>query len=156
MTTTQTWCTETVSSAVTEQLAETIGLNLKGGEVIELVSDLGGGKTTFVRGLAKGFGSADRVASPTFTISKIYKDKQRELHHFDFYRLQTAGLISHELAEVVDDPACTVVVEWGEVVKDVLPTERLTIKISRTDEDSRSLDFSYPAKLSYLLEGLKK
>src|SRR5262245_31168810 len=53
------------SSAETEELAQSLGRRLKGGEVIELVSDLGGGKTTFVRGLAKGAGSPDKVASPS-------------------------------------------------------------------------------------------
>src|SRR5689334_25117700 len=107
--------------AATEQLGEAIGERLKGGEVIELVSDLGGGKTTFVRGLARGFGSSDRVASPTFTISKVYKSGSKELHHFDFYRLQESGLIAHELEEIIHDPMCTVVVEWAAVVKNVLP-----------------------------------
>jgi len=75
------------SPEATEQLAEAIGRRLTGGEVIELVSDLGGGKTTFVRGLARGLGSADVVSSPTFTVSKVYKADKLELHHFDFYRL---------------------------------------------------------------------
>src|SRR5690606_22283628 len=56
---------ETNSSNETERLAEQLGKKLRGGEVIELISDLGGGKTTFTRGLAKGVGSSDRVASPT-------------------------------------------------------------------------------------------
>lgn len=156
MKTNHSWETKTANAAATEELAEAIGKQLKGGEVIELVSDLGGGKTTFVRGLAKGFGSTDRVASPTFTISKVYKDKHRELHHFDFYRLQEAGLIAHELAEVVNDPACTVVVEWGDVVSDVLPTERLKVAIARTGEEARTFSFSFSKTLSYLLEGIDK
>ena len=59
-------------SKSTEKLGALLGKQLKGGEVIELVSDLGGGKTTFVRGLAAGSGSKDQVASPTFTLSKVY------------------------------------------------------------------------------------
>lgn len=144
---------ETTSAQATERLGELIGKNLKGGEVIELVSDLGGGKTTFVRGLARGFGSPDKVASPTYTISKVYKHGSRELHHFDFYRLQEAGLISHELTEVIEDPACTVVFEWGEVIQNVLPASRLTVTITKTGEEARNLAFRYPDSLAYLMEG---
>lgn len=146
---------QTTSAAATEQLGEAIGRNLKDGEVIELISDLGGGKTTFVRGLARGFGSSDKAASPTYTISKVYKHGKRELHHFDFYRLQEAGLISHELTEVIEDPACTVVFEWGEVVQNVLPASRLTVTISKTGEEARNLQFQLPDSLAYLLEGVK-
>ncbi len=111
---------------------------LRGGEVIELVSDLGGGKTTFVRGLARGLGSTDRVSSPTFTISKVYKvPGSLALHHFDFYRLPEAGLIAEELADVLDDPRNIVVVEWAGIVQDVLPQSKLTIRIEKTPEDER-------------------
>ncbi len=64
---------DTTSPKNTLNLAAKIGSRIKGGEVIELVSDLGGGKTVFVRGLAKGMGSTDQVSSPTFTISREYK-----------------------------------------------------------------------------------
>lgn len=146
---------ETSSALATERLGEKIGRLLSGGEVIELASDLGGGKTTFVRGLARGFGSPDKVASPTYTISKVYKQGNRELHHFDFYRLQEAGLISHELTEVIGDPACTVVFEWGEVVQNVLPADRLTVTITKTGEEERSFLFQYPDALAYLLKEVR-
>jgi tRNA threonylcarbamoyladenosine biosynthesis protein TsaE len=153
MTKQQSWQVQTLSAEATEELAVVIGKNIKGGEVIELVSDLGGGKTTFTRGLAKGFGSPDRVTSPTFTISKVYRNGSKEMHHFDFYRLPEAGLIEHELSEVIDDPSCTVVVEWAQVVAHVLPSERLQISISQTGEEERTLNFRFPNELSYLLEG---
>lgn len=145
---------ESNSAVATERLGEQIGRLLTGGEVIELVSDLGGGKTTFVRGLARGFGSPDKVASPTYTISKVYKHGSRELHHFDFYRLQEAGLISHELTEIIEDPACTVVFEWGEVIQNVLPAERLTVTITKTGEESRNFQFQFPDKLAYLVKDI--
>lgn len=69
----QTWQVMTDSASATETLGEAMGKRLRGSEVIELVSDLGGGKTTFVRGLARGLGSTDKVSSPTFTISQVYK-----------------------------------------------------------------------------------
>lgn len=138
----------------TEQIAELIGGRLQGGEVIELISDLGGGKTTFVRGLARGMGSIDRVASPTYTISKVYSAGKLELHHFDFYRLNEGGMVAHELAEFIHDPLCVVVVEWAEVVHTVLPESRLTININRLSETTRSLEIAYDEDQTYLLEGL--
>jgi tRNA threonylcarbamoyladenosine biosynthesis protein TsaE len=143
------------SVARTETFAENIGKNLRGGEVIEMMSDLGGGKTTFTRGLAKAIGSKDRVASPTFTISKLYKGPKLEIHHFDFYRLQDAGLMEHEVGEVIGDPEVVVVVEWGDVVAHVLPQERLTIRLRRTGNESRELELEYPDSLKYLVEDLR-
>ncbi|MBX4191001.1 tRNA (adenosine(37)-N6)-threonylcarbamoyltransferase complex ATPase subunit type 1 TsaE, partial [Candidatus Saccharibacteria bacterium] len=81
------WQTVSTSSAETESIGSLIGASLKGGEVIELRSDLGGGKTTFVRGLAAGAGSKANVTSPTFTLSRLYPAKNFSIHHFDFYRL---------------------------------------------------------------------
>lgn len=138
----------------TERLAEQIGGRLKGGEVIELISDLGGGKTTFVRGLARGLASSDHVSSPTFKISNVYASPTLELHHFDFYRLPEAGIIADELAEVIGQPDTVVVVEWGALVHGVLPEERLKITITPTGEDGRQLTCSYPDSLAYLMKGL--
>jgi tRNA threonylcarbamoyladenosine biosynthesis protein TsaE len=148
-------CTVLTSNAVmTEKLAEKIGTRLKGGEVIELVSDLGGGKTTFVRGLARGMGSGENVSSPTFKICNVYSAGQKQLYHYDFYRLKEAGLIEHELAEGLDEPTAVVIVEWGDVVSHVLPEKRLTIHIRATGENSRSLSINGPEDLQYLTEGL--
>lgn len=148
-------CTVTSgSSQDTEKIASKLGANLLGGEIIELASDLGGGKTTFVRGLAAGFGSADRVASPTFTVSKVYKAGKKELHHFDFYRLNDAGIMSYELQDLLGDPEVVVVIEWAEVVKQVLPDERLTIKLVATAENSREISFECSENLTYLMEGI--
>ncbi|MEO5627377.1 MAG: tRNA (adenosine(37)-N6)-threonylcarbamoyltransferase complex ATPase subunit type 1 TsaE [Candidatus Saccharimonadales bacterium] len=142
----------TNNSSETESIAEAIGRQLHGGEVIELNSDLGGGKTTFVRGLARGFGSKDRVSSPTFTISKVYKKGKQEMHHFDFYRLQESGLMGYELEDVLDDTDNIVVVEWSGIVEKVLPLERLKVELSVTEETSRKLVLSYPEKLAYLVK----
>jgi tRNA threonylcarbamoyladenosine biosynthesis protein TsaE len=155
MTTHATWHTITTSAEQTERLAERLGAVLQGGEVIELVSDLGGGKTTFSRGLVRALGSTDTVASPTFTISKVYDAGQLQVHHFDFYRLHEAGIIADELAEVAGDPQTITLVEWADVVKHVLPGDRLTITIAQTPEGYRKLSFSAPASLNYLLEAVQ-
>lgn len=146
-----TWQTDTASPEATQELAATIGKRLKGGEVIELVSDLGGGKTAFVRGLAQGMGSHDQVASPTFTISREYHADSLTLYHFDFYRLHEPGIITAELAEFIDDPKAVVAVEWSDIAKHVLPERRVTVRLILTGEQSRQLQFSYPSELAYLI-----
>lgn len=137
----------------TEELAAGVGTKLRGGEVLVLISDLGGGKTAFVRGLARGMGSYAHVSSPTFTISREYQAAGRHLtlYHFDFYRLAEPGLIANELAEVIDDPRAVIAVEWGAIVADVLPDEKLIITIIRTGDSSRELSFAYPSSLKYLI-----
>jgi len=118
------------------------------------VSDLGGGKTTFTRGLVRGAGSRDRVASPTFTISREYEAPKFTIAHFDLYRLGEAGIIGDELHEIVGDAAYVTVVEWGEIAHDVLPASRLTIAIRQTGDNTRRITCNYPEELSYLLEGI--
>lgn len=113
-----------------------LGSRLQGGEAIELVSDIGGGKTTLVRGIAKGIDSSDQVMSPTFTISRIYEGATLQLHHFDFYRLNDPGLIAGELEESIHNPAVAVVIEWSDIVKGALPEDRLQIEIQMTNEDT--------------------
>jgi tRNA threonylcarbamoyladenosine biosynthesis protein TsaE len=144
----------TNSAEETERLAESIGCRLKGGEVIELISDLGGGKTTFARGLARGAGSQDKVSSPTFTVSKLYKAPNFDIHHLDFYRLHEAGLMEHELEDFIGDRGAVVIVEWADVVAHVLPDERLTIKLKSPSEQAREIELNFPESLGYLTENL--
>ncbi|HTB49256.1 MAG TPA: tRNA (adenosine(37)-N6)-threonylcarbamoyltransferase complex ATPase subunit type 1 TsaE, partial [Verrucomicrobiae bacterium] len=147
MNTARTWRIESTGLGDTLELAEQIGRNMRGGEVIELVSDLGGGKTTFVRGLAAGMGSSDLVRSPSFTLNNQYQGDKLVLHHFDFYRLSEPGIIRDELAEILAEPGTAVAIEWGDIVQDVLPSERLTIHIKATAGDQRELTVSQPESL---------
>lgn len=142
------------SDTETERLAAVIAGQLRGGEVIELKSDLGGGKTTFTRGLVQGLGSSDRVASPTFTVSREYKGGRLHVYHFDFYRLGEAGIMADELAEILLDKISVVVVEWAEMVQNVLPADRLTVEITVVSECEREIFFSYPEHLAYAVEGV--
>lgn len=146
-----TWETSSTSLEDTAKLAAAIGQKLKGGELIELVADLGGGKTAFAQGLGKGAGSSDQVSSPTFTLRNEYRAGGLTLYHFDFYRLSEPGIMADELAEVIGDPHAVVIIEWSDVVEDVLPPERLTVRITATGEDSRDFTFNYSEKLSYLI-----
>lgn len=123
-----------------------------------LTSDLGGGKTTFTKGLAKGLGVGAIVTSPTFTISRVYSGRDGlKLIHFDFYRLPSAGMAAHELSEVIGDKLAVTVIEWGEVVEGVLPDEYLEIKFNRTKdgENYRSIIVKHPDSYSYILKDTK-
>ena len=147
MSTNMTWQTFSFDSKDTEKLGELLGKHLKGGDVIELIADLGGGKTTLICGLAKGLGSKDIVSSPTFTLSNIYKCKDGlEIHHLDFYRLSEPGVVADQLSESLENPKVVTVIEWSQIVKDVLPLDRITIELSPTPDnaDERQIDFSYP------------
>ena len=102
--------------------------------VIELVGDVGAGKTTFTRGLAEGLGVTDPVTSPSFTISKSYALPQGgHLIHYDFYRLPDTGLMSDDLQENLKNPNNIIVIEWGESVTNILPENHIKITIKYTD-----------------------
>lgn len=117
-----------------------IGNLLQGGEVIELVGDVGSGKTTLVKGIASGLGIAEYVQSPSFTINRSYVGRDNiTLSHYDFYRLDDAGILANELQEVIGDPNTVTVIEWAGVVENVLPGDRLSVYISATTETSREL-----------------
>ena len=145
------------SPADTLRIAGILGSNLAGGETIELIGDLGAGKTQFVQGLATGLGSQDQVQSPSFTISRIYKGRgDIEIHHYDFHRLDNPGLLRQELAESLAQPKVTVVVEWADTVADILPADKITIHLVPESETERLLKFSGTANSKQLLETLAK
>lgn len=97
--------------------------------VIELIGDVGAGKTTFTRGLATGLGVTGPVTSPSFTISKRYAFPGGELVHYDFYRLDDPGIMRDELDETLNEPSSVVVVEWGGDVADLLPKSKHRLEI---------------------------
>ena len=107
--------------------------------VIELIGDVGAGKTTFTRGLAKGLGATEPVTSPSFTISKRYTIKDGILAHYDFYRLPDPGIMSEDLAESIADPHTITVVEWANTTQDILPSDRLIYEITTNDDGTRTL-----------------
>lgn len=113
---------------------------------IELVGDVGAGKTTFVRGLANGLGIKESITSPSFTISKSYAFRNGTLMHYDFYRLPDPGLMSDDLAENLADRHHIVVVEWADSVQNLLPAERITIHFSYLDDGAREVVVENPVR----------
>lgn len=122
----------TKSDLETEQVAASLARTLHGGAVIALSGELGAGKTTFVKGLARGFGVAEMVTSPTFVIMSIYpfslERQTRFLCHIDCYRLSSPEeLIGTGAQEYIGRADTVTAIEWPERVESLLPTT--TIKI---------------------------
>lgn len=106
-------------------------------DVLTLEGDLGAGKTTFTKGLAKGLGIKRTVNSPTFTILKQYSGNL-ELNHFDVYRLEDSDE-DIGFDELFESDAVSVV-EWAHFINDYLPENRLEITIKRQSEEGRVIE----------------
>lgn len=103
-------------------------------------------------------GSEDTVSSPTFTLSQIYECRGGlEIHHFDFYRLSDPGVVASQLAESLEDERVITVVEWSDIVKDVLPMDRLSVEIrlAEANPDGRQLIFTYTDSKSETVRALE-
>jgi tRNA threonylcarbamoyladenosine biosynthesis protein TsaE len=108
---------------------------------LELIVDIGVGKTTFTQGVAKGLGITKTVNSPSFTIMKEYVGRDGlVLKHYDFYRLDDSGIMKNEITDSLSDEKVITVVEWAKDVSGVLPQHRQTIQISYLpDGDERTV-----------------
>ncbi|OHX41714.1 tRNA (adenosine(37)-N6)-threonylcarbamoyltransferase complex ATPase subunit type 1 TsaE [Cytobacillus oceanisediminis] len=116
--------------------SERLGSLLQPGDVLALEGDLGAGKTTFTKGLAKGLNITRNVNSPTFTIIKEYQGRL-PLYHMDVYRVEDS-FEDLGFDEYFEGNGVTVV-EWAHLVKEQLPEELLTIYLYLDDNDSRKL-----------------
>ena len=129
----------THSELETFHLAEKLGRDFRGNEIVLLTGELGAGKTVFAKGLASGLGVKDisQVCSPSYTLINIYQGKY-PLYHLDLYRLREDAEISDLgwedfLGEAV------VIVEWAEKIKFPLDGIRVTIEVGRADERTISI-----------------
>ncbi len=135
----------------TQNLGKEFAKILKGGELIALYGNLGGGKTTFVQGLALGLGIKRRIISPTFIIIRSYKlrIKNHELrimnfYHIDLYRTETSDDIGGlGIDEIIGNSNNIIVVEWAEKMKDFLPEKRIDIYFKYLDENKRKITVKY-------------
>lgn len=151
-----TYTTTTSKPEETSLLGFKIGQLCRGGETIELVGDLGGGKTVFVQGLAAGLGYKGEVNSPTFVISRDYQlPNGLSLHHFDLYRINNGDMAALELAEFIADPRAITAVEWGSNVSGVLPKERISVTLRPTSEDDREVVVITTLDYEYITKGLQ-
>ncbi len=125
---------ETFSAAETASIGEEMGRNASPGDVITLSGDLGVGKTVFAKGLARGLGITEPVTSPTFTIVCEYETGRIPLYHFDVYRIadpEEMYEIGHE-DYFYGDGIC--LIEWAELIDELLPAKRRAVTITRDDE----------------------
>lgn len=123
------------SAEETMAFGELLSERLLAGDVITLEGDLGAGKTTFTKGLAKGLGISEMVNSPTFTIIKEYLGRL-PLYHMDVYRISGQEDLGFE--EYLDGDGVTVI-EWPSVIKDQLPDTLLKVMIRSTESNSREI-----------------
>jgi tRNA threonylcarbamoyladenosine biosynthesis protein TsaE len=129
------------SSEQTRRLGTRLGAMLKPGDLICLSGDLGAGKTTLVQGIAQGFGSLDPVSSPTFVLVNVYRREDgNELHHLDVYRLGGVDeAVDLDLDTLIETG--TLVIEWAERIKPVLPREALWVHMRYISDEQRNLLF---------------
>lgn len=145
------------SADETFEFGRCVGAALRGGEIIQLVSDIGGGKTTFVKGLATGMGSDETVQSPTFIISALYEcNGGKLLYHYDFYRLDDPGIMSDQLTESLNDPQSVSVIEWGGIVSNVINRPTITIVMRAEGETQRQLRMTLPDEYDYIDAAVKE
>lgn len=108
------------SEGETQKLGFNLGKSLQTG-LLCLIGELGGGKTTFVRGLAKGMGIRSKIQSPTFTYQRVHKGKKK-LYHFDFYRINGPDqLLINDLLEAYSNNDGIIVIEWAEKLSSFFP-----------------------------------
>ncbi len=126
------------SATETEEIGAEFAKTLSGGAVIAMYGDLGAGKTAFVRGMARGMGLDCRVSSPTFTIVNEYLG-DRELIHFDMYRLQSADELFDIGWEDYIARGAVCAVEWSENVKDAFFGDEIEVIIDKLGDNQRQI-----------------
>ncbi|HLR35517.1 MAG TPA: tRNA (adenosine(37)-N6)-threonylcarbamoyltransferase complex ATPase subunit type 1 TsaE [Tissierellales bacterium] len=114
----------------TKKFGMKLGEILKSGDLISLMGDLGAGKTTLTQSIAQGLEINDYVTSPTFTLINEYEGKL-PLYHFDVYRLGSIDELYDLGYEEYFYSNGVTIVEWGDKVLDLLPKDRINIKIEK-------------------------
>ena len=125
----------------TRRVGSRLGGALQAGDVICLQGELGAGKTTFVQGIAQGWGSLDSVSSPTFILVNMYRRAdQGQLFHMDAYRLESTPEAEElDLDSMLAQGA--LLIEWPERMNGLIPTERLWVNLEHIDEEEREMKF---------------
>jgi tRNA threonylcarbamoyladenosine biosynthesis protein TsaE len=141
----------------TRAFGEAIGQRLTGGEFIAIEGNLGAGKTHFIQGLARGLGITDpTITSPTFVFVHEFRGRH-PLAHVDLFRIEReSDLFDLGLLEYLDS-SWVVAIEWADKGGQVLPAERLTVRLAQQDETTRRIEFEatgerYQALLDALIK----
>jgi tRNA threonylcarbamoyladenosine biosynthesis protein TsaE len=130
----------------TRRVGMRLGALLRSGDVICLAGELGSGKTTFVQGIAAGWGSLDAVSSPSFVLVNVYRGPyDQTLYHLDAYRLnEPAEAVDLDLESMLD--SSPLVIEWADRIQPALPEECLWIRMRWIDDVQRDMLFSAVGK----------
>lgn len=120
------------SESDTINMGSKIGSLLPSNSLILLDGELGSGKTTFTKGIAKGLKIYDLIKSPTYTIVREYYTGRLPLFHIDAYRLENGGVDDLGISDYLENDG-VVVIEWFKYTKDYLPSNYLMIKLNYTD-----------------------
>ena len=144
------------SSLHTERLGERLGRAARAGDVFALWGELGAGKTVLARGVAAGLGiDAEEVTSPTFIILHEHASGRMPLFHLDLYRLAQPDLGTTGWEEVLDGGGVTVI-EWPERAGDLLPADRLDVRLEHIAESKRRVVLEATGPRSReLMEGIR-
>ncbi|MBC7368130.1 MAG: tRNA (adenosine(37)-N6)-threonylcarbamoyltransferase complex ATPase subunit type 1 TsaE [Undibacterium sp.] len=129
----------TASAAESRTVAMQFAMNLPPTCTLALHGDLGVGKTTFVQGLARGFGITAQVTSPTFNIYTVHRGSFRTLVHLDAYRLETAAQIESLLLEDFLNPPWCLAVEWPEKISAWIPPDTLHLDLGITAAERHTI-----------------
>jgi tRNA threonylcarbamoyladenosine biosynthesis protein TsaE len=131
---------KTASEEETIALGEKLAHQLPRHTAVLLIGNLGAGKTTLAKGIAKGLGAADpdQVSSPTFTLIHEY-EKLRKIYHVDLYRLDRVGEVAALGLDELFERDSVVLVEWGERFPQIMPSERIEIRIEAGEGDQREI-----------------
>ena len=130
------------SESQTINFALEFSKKVKLGTVIALIGNLGSGKTTFTKGFAKGLNIKEHVGSPTFKIVSEYEGKHFNLYHIDSYRLNNSNdFLKIGGEEFLNQETGVTIIEWADLIKDILPKNTITINFSRLNhENSRRIE----------------
>tara|TARA_Y100001970_G_scaffold287567_1_gene412560 strand:+ start:1313 stop:1726 length:414 start_codon:yes stop_codon:yes gene_type:complete len=124
----------------TQELGESFAKKIKQGDIILLYGDLGAGKTTFVKGILKGFNFTGEVTSPTFSLINEY-EADRMIIHIDCYRETEIRRWINIGIEDYFNSSDIVIIEWPEILEDIIPDHAIKVKINHIDDNKREIVF---------------
>lgn len=135
----------TKSARETQEFGQKFAGGLKGGEIIALVGELGGGKTTFVQGLARGLGIEERIISPTFILRRDYNGRSKKLVHVDLCRLEEKVEEGFKNLGIEEDlrEGVVAVIEWADKVRGLLPPSAIWITFENLGGEERKIKVTY-------------